>query len=98
MTMVSIHDHTGRFLRPLGADLVFQLPFVANLARKAGATLACNEDAERLLTNGELVVSEGLPGPETGKGVSIRDGEVSTAALAIAFVAVMLVAVLITVW
>ena len=33
MTMASIHDHTGRFLRPLGADLVFRLPFVSALAR-----------------------------------------------------------------
>jgi 1-acyl-sn-glycerol-3-phosphate acyltransferase len=55
MTMVSIHDHTGRFLRPLGADLVFRLPFVSSLARKSGATLACTEDAERMLRDGELV-------------------------------------------
>ncbi|GAB7005899.1 hypothetical protein JCM18899A_33720 [Nocardioides sp. AN3] len=55
MTMVSIHDHTGRFLRPLGADLVFRMPFVSAMARKAGATLACNEDAERMLRGGELV-------------------------------------------
>ncbi|HEY0890405.1 MAG TPA: 1-acyl-sn-glycerol-3-phosphate acyltransferase [Nocardioides sp.] len=55
MTMVSIHDHTGRALRPLGADLVFKLPFVSSLARKAGATLACAEDAERMLRGGELV-------------------------------------------
>lgn len=55
MTLVSIHDHTGRFLRPLGADLVFRLPFVSSLARKSGATLACAEDAERMLTSGELV-------------------------------------------
>jgi 1-acyl-sn-glycerol-3-phosphate acyltransferase len=55
MTLVSIHDHTGRFLRPLGADLVFKMPFVSSLARKSGATLACNEDAERMLRGGELV-------------------------------------------
>ena len=55
MTMVSIHDHTGRFLRPLGADLVFRLPFVSALARKGGATMACSEDAERMLRGGELV-------------------------------------------
>ena len=55
MTMVSIHDHTGRFLRPLGADLVFRLPVVSTMARKGGATLACNEDAERMLRGGELV-------------------------------------------
>ncbi len=55
MTMLAIHDHTGRFLRPLGADLVFRMPIVSSLARKGGATLACNEDAERMLAGGELV-------------------------------------------
>ena len=37
MTMVSIHDHTGRFLRPLGADLIFRMPLVSTMARKGGA-------------------------------------------------------------
>lgn len=55
MTMVSIHDRAGRFLRPLGADLVFRMPVVSSLARKSGATLACSEDAERMLRGGELV-------------------------------------------
>jgi len=55
MTMVSVHDHTQRFLRPLGADLVFRLPVVGEMARKSGATLACNDDAERMLSGGELV-------------------------------------------
>jgi len=55
MTMVTVHDRTGRHLRALGADLVFKLPFVSTLARKSGATLACTEDAERMLAGGELV-------------------------------------------
>ena len=55
MTGAAIHDETGRFLRPLGADLVFQMPIVSELARKSGATLACSEDAERMLAGGELV-------------------------------------------
>ncbi|QCX29294.1 acyltransferase family protein [Nocardioides jishulii] len=55
MTMVTVHDQTGRFLRPLGADLVFRLPLVAAMARRLGATLACQADAERMLTSGELV-------------------------------------------
>jgi 1-acyl-sn-glycerol-3-phosphate acyltransferase len=55
MTMVSVHDHTGRHLRPLGADLVFRMPVVSEIARKSGATLACNEDAERMLRGGKLV-------------------------------------------
>ncbi|MCF6746682.1 acyltransferase family protein [Blastococcus sp. KM273128] len=57
MTTVALHDEhpAGRRFRLLGADLVFELPVVGALARKFGATLACNEDAERLLTGGELV-------------------------------------------
>ncbi|MFB9313152.1 lysophospholipid acyltransferase family protein, partial [Nocardioides plantarum] len=55
MTMVSVHDLTGRHLRALGADLVFRMPIISSMARKGGATLACNEDAERMLRQGELV-------------------------------------------
>ncbi|MCP3421746.1 lysophospholipid acyltransferase family protein [Nocardioides pinisoli] len=55
MTMLTVHDHAGRFLRPLGADLVFKLPVVSALARAGGATLACTEDAERMLSEGQLV-------------------------------------------
>jgi 1-acyl-sn-glycerol-3-phosphate acyltransferase len=57
MTQLALHDHhpAERHLRMLGADLVFTLPLIAPIARKGGATLACNEDAERLLGSGELV-------------------------------------------
>ncbi len=55
MTGLVVHDHADRFLRALAADLVFRLPFVGELARKGGATLASNEDAERMLSRGELV-------------------------------------------
>ena len=57
MTQLAIWDHhpEHRHLRMLGADLVFQLPLVAELARKSGHTLACAPDAERLLSTGELV-------------------------------------------
>jgi 1-acyl-sn-glycerol-3-phosphate acyltransferase len=55
MTGLAVHDHAERFLRPLGADLVFRLPVVSELARKGGVTLACNEDAERMLRGGEIV-------------------------------------------
>ena len=57
MATVSLHDDhpARRRLRLLGADLVFDLPFIGSLSRKLGSTLACNEDAERLLTGGELV-------------------------------------------
>lgn len=57
MTQLAIWDHhpAHRKLRMLGADLVFQMPVVAELARKGGHTLACAPDAERLLSSGELV-------------------------------------------
>jgi len=55
MTAVVVHDHADRYLRMLGADLVFRLPFIGELARKGGATLASTEDAERMLSSGELV-------------------------------------------
>jgi len=57
VTQLAIHDAhpRRRFLRMLGADLVFQLPVVGDVARKTGATLASNADAERLLRGGELV-------------------------------------------
>src|SRR4051794_11594327 len=57
MTQLALLDHhpTHRHMRMLGADLVFRLPFLAPMARKAGHTLACNPDAERLLSSGELV-------------------------------------------
>jgi 1-acyl-sn-glycerol-3-phosphate acyltransferase len=74
MTQVAIFDHhpAKRHLRMLGADLVFKSPLIAPIARKTGSTLACNEDAERLLTGGELagVWPEGFKG--IGKPFSER--------------------------
>jgi 1-acyl-sn-glycerol-3-phosphate acyltransferase len=57
MAAIAVHEHTadGRHLRMLGADLLFGAPGLGTLARKTGATLACNPDAERLLAAGELV-------------------------------------------
>ena len=57
MTQIAVHDEhpAHRNLRMLGADLVFQTPFIGDLARRAGHTLACHADAERLLTSGEVV-------------------------------------------
>ncbi|MDT0260965.1 lysophospholipid acyltransferase family protein [Jatrophihabitans lederbergiae] len=57
MTATAVHEETPdhRFLRMLGADLVFTTPVLGQLARKTGSTLACNPDAERLLRSGELV-------------------------------------------
>jgi 1-acyl-sn-glycerol-3-phosphate acyltransferase len=57
MTAVAVSEEhpARRHLRMLGADLVFRAPGVGSLARKTGATLACNPDAERLLAADELV-------------------------------------------
>nr|WP_245667956.1 lysophospholipid acyltransferase family protein [Actinomadura macra] len=55
MLSVAVHDHAGRDLRLLGADLVYQVPVLGHLSRKAGHTLACPADASRLLGKGELV-------------------------------------------
>ncbi|TWF86043.1 lysophospholipid acyltransferase family protein [Streptomyces capillispiralis] len=73
MMQVAVHDHhpAGRHLRLLAADLVFMLPVVNELARKLGHTLACAEDAERLLGQGELV---GVM-PEGFKGIGKPFGE-----------------------
>ena len=57
MTQVAIHDShpQGRFLRLLGADLVFRTPVVGEKFRAGGSTLASPQDALRLLRQGELV-------------------------------------------
>ena len=59
-----VYDEIGRHVRPLGADLIFSTPYAADLARKTGTTLACQEDAERLLANDQLVAvfPEGFKG------------------------------------
>ncbi|MDK1475398.1 lysophospholipid acyltransferase family protein [Streptomyces sp. 549] len=74
MMQMAVHDEhpAGRHLRLLAADLVFVLPVVNELARKAGHTLACAEDAQRLLERGEVVgvMPEGFKG--IGKPFSDR--------------------------
>ena len=74
MTQVAVHDNhpKQRPLRMLAADLVFETPMLGTAARKAGHTLACNADAERLLRNGELtaVFPEGFKG--VGKSFADR--------------------------
>ncbi|MEU8229661.1 lysophospholipid acyltransferase family protein [Actinoplanes sp. NPDC048967] len=73
MLTVALRDQhpSDRHLRLLGADLVFRLPVLSELARKAGATVACNPDAERLMSEGELV---GVF-PEGFKGIGKRFSE-----------------------
>jgi 1-acyl-sn-glycerol-3-phosphate acyltransferase len=70
MLTVAIRDQhpLERHLRLLGADLVFRVPFLSELARKSGATVACNPDAERLMAQGDLV---GVF-PEGFKGIGKR--------------------------
>lgn len=74
MVQVALADaHPARRrLRMLGADLVFSTPFVGEVARRAGATLASNADARRLLAAGHLVGvwPEGFKG--VGKSFSER--------------------------
>jgi 1-acyl-sn-glycerol-3-phosphate acyltransferase len=57
MLTMAVHDETPlrRHLRLLGADLVFRIPILSEVARKTGSTLACNPDAERMMRNGEYV-------------------------------------------
>jgi 1-acyl-sn-glycerol-3-phosphate acyltransferase len=57
MLAIACHDESegNRHMRLLGADFVFKMPVLSELARKSGVTLACTADAERLLTYGELV-------------------------------------------
>jgi 1-acyl-sn-glycerol-3-phosphate acyltransferase len=55
MVKLGLHDEIGRNLRMLGADLVWRMPFIGELGRKMGNTMACDDDATRLLEGGELV-------------------------------------------
>ncbi|MGL5930278.1 MAG: lysophospholipid acyltransferase family protein [Dermatophilaceae bacterium] len=74
MVQLAIHDEHSRHrvMRALGADLVFQTPFIGAIARRSGSTLATAADAERLFARGELVgvFPEGFKG--TGKPFSER--------------------------
>lgn len=58
------HHAAHRHVRLLAADLALRMPFVGALARKSGNTLACEEDALRLLSAGEVlgVFPEGYKG------------------------------------
>ncbi|MCD0452246.1 acyltransferase family protein [Actinocorallia sp. API 0066] len=72
MLQVGLHDALDRDIRLLGADLVYQVPFLGHLSRKSGHTLATPPDAARLLEKGELVgvFPEGFKG--VGKPFSER--------------------------
>jgi 1-acyl-sn-glycerol-3-phosphate acyltransferase len=66
MASVAVHDKhpANRALRLLAADMVFDSPLLSQAARRAGHTMACTADANRLLSKGELtaVFPEGYKG------------------------------------
>jgi 1-acyl-sn-glycerol-3-phosphate acyltransferase len=74
MLQAGLHDEhpAGRNLRLLGADLVYEIPLLAPLARKGGHTRASPANAHSLLRSGELVgvFPEGFKG--IGKPFSDR--------------------------
>ena len=73
MLSVAVHDHhpAHRDLRLLAADMLFDLPVLGPIARKAGHTMACNTDANRLLGSGELTAV--FPEGYKGLGKPFRD-------------------------
>ncbi len=74
MVQLAIHDEhpQHRVMRALGADLVFQTPFLGGISRRGGATLATNADADALFARDQLVgvFPEGFKG--VGKPFSER--------------------------
>jgi 1-acyl-sn-glycerol-3-phosphate acyltransferase len=73
MASVAVHDYhpAQRDLRLLAADLVFDMPVMGQLARKAGHTMACTSDAHRLLAAGHLTAV--FPEGYKGLGKHFRD-------------------------
>jgi 1-acyl-sn-glycerol-3-phosphate acyltransferase len=73
MLSVAVHDHhpAHRDLRLLAADMVFDMPMLGPIARKAGHTMACTIDAHRLLAGGELTAV--FPEGYKGLGKHFRD-------------------------
>ena len=73
MLSVAVHDHhrRRRDVRLLAADMVFDLPLIGPMTRRAGHTLACNADANRLLANGQLTAV--FPEGYKGLGKNFRD-------------------------
>lgn len=73
MASVAVHDNhpAQRVLRLLAADMVFDMPFMGQAARKAGHTMACTSDAHRLLAAGELTAV--FPEGYKGLGKHFRD-------------------------
>lgn len=71
-SMVVHHNHPAhRSMRLLAADIVFNTAMLSQIARKAGAAIACTTDAHRLLANGELTAV--FPGGFNGWAKHFRD-------------------------
>jgi 1-acyl-sn-glycerol-3-phosphate acyltransferase len=67
-----LEEHPGhRHVRLIGANLVWQFPFISHLARKAGNAVAIEADTLRLLRAGELVGV--FPEGYKGVGKPFRD-------------------------
>lgn len=73
MLSVAVRDQhpAHRDLRLLAADILFDMPLVGPIARRAGSTMACNVDANRLLAAGELTAV--FPEGYKGLGKNFRD-------------------------
>ena len=73
MLQVAVRDHhpAHRDLRLLAADMLFDMPVLGPVARRAGHTMACNTDANRLLGKGELAAV--FPEGYKGLGKPFRD-------------------------
>lgn len=73
MLSVAVRDHhpAHRDLRLLAADIVFDMPVIGPVARRAGHTMACTTDANRLLAGGELTAV--FPEGYKGLGKPFRD-------------------------
>lgn len=55
MVALDVFEQTGRHPRALGADLLFRVPGLGQVARKFGVTHASDRDARRLLERDQLV-------------------------------------------
>ena len=55
MTLVTVHDHTGRHLRPLGADLVFRCRWSARWRARAAPPSPATRTPSGCSAGGELV-------------------------------------------
>lgn len=72
-TLIYINSRSKRVAKPLLEDFYFAMPFVGKYLIKLGALRACQENAERLLDENNLIIvfPEGIKG--VGKSFFIRN-------------------------